>query len=132
MMFLIRTGIYSFVLILLISYSAAEKVTDQLKITILKSEIDAWLNLMPGSTPGTIHIAGNITLKNTGENRIENLELTALKVYSGSDEVYSLIPYFNPEIKSSDLSIEKGEENEFTFGSDKGLRIDEKLEKNNA
>ncbi len=110
---------------------SSEKVNYNLDLSIEKREINAWLNLMPGTSPGKFHITGEITLKNKGSDEIKNIELNNITVYANDEVVYTLTPYFSPKSKKDNYNLGINEDKIFSFGSDNVLKIDERLEKNN-
>jgi len=97
----------------------------------VKREINAWLNLMPGTSRGKFHLTGEITLKNRGSDEIKNIELNNITVYSNEDVVYTLTPYFSTKNKKDNYNLGINKEKIFSFGSDNVLKIDERLEINN-
>ncbi len=113
------------------SCASSEKVNYNLNISIVKREINAWLNLMPGTSPGKFHLTGEITLKNRGSDEIKNIELNNITVYSNEDVVYTLTPYFSTKNKKDNYNLGINKEKIFSFGSDNVLKIDERLEINN-
>jgi len=113
------------------SCASSEKVNYNLDLSIEKREINAWLNLMPGTSPGKFHLTGEITLKNRGSDEIKNIELNNITVYSNEDVVYTLTPYFSTKNKKDNYNLGINKEKIFSFGSDNVLKIDERLEINN-
>lgn len=113
------------------SCASSEKVNYNLNLSIVKREINAWLNLMPGTSPGKFHLTREITLKNRGSDEIKNIELNNITVYSNEDVVYTLTPYFSTKNKKDNYNLGINKEKIFSFGSDNVLKIDERLEINN-
>ncbi len=113
------------------SCASSEKVNYNLNLSIVKREINAWLNLMPGTSRGKFHLTGEITLKNRGSDEIKNIELNNITVYSNEDVVYTLTPYFSTKNKKDNYNLGINKEKIFSFGSDNVLKIDERLEINN-
>jgi len=113
------------------SCASSEKVNYNLNLSIVKREINAWLNLMPGTSPGKFHLTGEITLKNRGSDEIKNIELNNITVYSNEDVVYTLTPYFSTKNKKDNYNLGINKEKIFSFGSDNVLKIDERLDINN-
>ena len=113
------------------SCASSEKVNYNLNLSIVKREINAWLNLMPGTSPGKFHLTGEITLKNRGSDEIKNIELNNITVYSNEDVVYTLTPYLSTKNKKDNYNLGINKEKIFSFGSDNVLKIDERLEINN-
>jgi len=125
------TSLLLFIPFIISSCASSEKVNYNLNLSIEKLEIKAWLNLMPGPSPGKFHLTGEITLKNRGSDEIKNIELNNVTIYSNEEVVYTLTPYFIPKIKKDDYNLGINKEKEFSFGTDNVLKIDERLEKNN-
>lgn len=113
------------------SCASSEKVNYNLNLSIVKREINAWLNLMPGTSRGKFHLTGEITLKNRGSDEIKNIELNNITVYSNEDVVYTLTPYFSTKNKKDNYNLGINKEKIFSFGSDNVLKIDERLDINN-
>ena len=113
------------------SCASSEKVNYNLNLSIVKREINAWLNLMPGTSRGKFHLTGEITLKNRGSDEIKNIELNNITVYSNEDVVYTLTPYLSTKNKKDNYNLGINKEKIFSFGSDNVLKIDERLEINN-
>lgn len=110
------------------SSSNVEKET--LDIKLINLSIDSWLNLMPGS-PGKFHLQGELTVKNSGEDKLNDLELKNILVYSEEEFVYNIVPYFSLKNKQEEKNILPGDQRNFVFGTESGLRADEILMKNN-
>lgn len=125
------TSLFLFIPFIISSCASSEKVNYNLDLSIEKREINAWLNLMPGTSPGKFHLTGAITLKNKGLDEIKNIELNNITVYSNEDVVYTLTPYFSPKNKKNNYNLGINKEKIFSFGSDNVLKIDERLEINN-
>ena len=113
--------------IFLIGCSSSEKMNSDIQIRMTKHQVDAWLNMMPGTSPGTFHLAGEITFENNGTVELDSLTLTKVIVFADSEEVYAFKPVFKTKITGEDLSLSPGLNKEFTFGTEKGLKINEKL-----
>jgi len=103
---------------------------ETLQLDIEVSDFHSWLNLMPGSS-GKFHLLGELKIKNTGIKVIEDLKLDKIKVYSNKELVYSFYPFFKLKDLSSLNTIAPGESNEYTFGVESGLKVDERLMANN-
>lgn len=101
-----------------------------LQIEVDVSDLNCWLNLMPGK-PGKFHLLGELTIKNKGSEVIEELKLDKIGVFSSKELVYSFPPFFNLKNLNEANSIEPGSSKEFTFGIDTGLKADERLMANN-
>ena len=125
------TALLLFIPFVISSFASSEKVKYNLDLSVEKLEINAWLNLMPGTSPGKFHLTGEITLKNNGSDEINNIELNNITVYSNKEVVYTLVPYFSPKNKEDNYHLGITMEKEFSFGTDNVLKIDEQLEKNN-
>jgi len=113
------------------SCASSERVNYNLNLSIVKREINVWLNLMPGTSPGKFHLTGEITLKNRGSDEIKNIELNNITVYSNEDVIYTLTPNFSPKNKKDNYNLGINKEKIFSFGSDNVIKIDERLEINN-
>ena len=131
MKLLIRILIFLSISVFLIECMSSEKVTTRLQIAIVNSKVNAWLNLMPGTSPGTFHLVGEITIENQSDGDIEDIKLDSVSIYSGTGEIYSITPYFKTKLQGQDFSILKNAQKEFSFGTEKGLEITEFLKQNN-
>jgi len=116
--------------LMLISCSSIKSGKETLQLDIEVSDIHSWLNLMPGS-PGKFHLLGELKIKNTGIEVIEELKLDKIKVYSNKEMIYSFYPFFKLKDHSEVNSMKPGESNEYVFGVESGLKIDERLMTNN-
>ncbi len=61
------------VILLIISCASSEKANVELSLKVVKSEINAWLNLMPGVSPGKFHLTGDVSLQNNSDEEIRNI-----------------------------------------------------------
>lgn len=116
--------------LMLISCSSIKSGKETFKLDIEVNDIHSWLNLMPGS-PGKFHLLGKLKIINTGIEVIEELKLDKIKVYSNKELVYSFYPFFKLNDLSEVNSMKPGESNEYVFGVESGLKIDERLMTNN-
>ena len=112
------------------SCASSEKANVDLTLIVVKSEINAWLNLMPGVSPGKFHLTGEVTLQNLSEEEIKNINLDNITVYSSEEVIYSFKPYFTHKLEGDNFSLKTGMVKVFRFGMEKGLKIDERLGKN--
>jgi len=126
-----KTSLLPFIPFIISSCASSEKVNYNFDFSIEKLEINAWLDLMPGTSSGKFHLTGEITLKNKGSDELKNIELNNITVYSNEEVVYTLTPYFSPKNKKDNYNLGINKEKEFSFGTDNVLKIDERLEKNN-
>ena len=117
--------------ILTLGCSTSEKVNDNFSVDVVQSSVDAWFDLMPGTSPGKFHLAGELELINSAAVDIENINLERITVYSNVEVIYNFKPYFNPRLKEDKYSLKIGSGKEFTFGSESGIRIDPRLEESN-
>ena len=115
------------IVVFLIGCSSSDHVKNNIQIEITKHHVDAWLNLMPGMSPGTFHLTGEITLRNDSQIKLDNLSMTRIIVYADGEEVYTIRPVFKPRLKEEDYSLLSGSNKEFIFETEKGLKIKEKL-----
>lgn len=120
------------VILLGLSCSTSEKINNKLSLDVVQASVEAWFDLMPGTSPGKFHLTGEIKLANSISVDIENLNLNTITVYSDTEVIYSFEPYFNPKIKEDEYSLKSGSSTEFIFGSKAGLKIDSRLEANNV
>ena len=121
----------SLLVILLISSCAySEKAKVELSLQVVKGEINAWLNLMPGVSPGKFHLTGEVSLRNISDEKIKKINLDNITVYSSEEVIYSFKPYFTNKIEGDNFNLKKGMDKVFVFGIEEGLKIDGRLDKN--
>ena len=82
--------------ILTLGCSTSEKVNDKFSVDVVQSSVDAWFDLMPGTSPGKFHLSGEIELINSAAVDIKNINLETITVYSNAEVIYNFKPYFNP------------------------------------
>ena len=58
-------------MLLTTSCASSEKAKAELLLEVKKIEINAWLNLMPGVSPGKFHLTGEVILQNQGDEEIK-------------------------------------------------------------
>jgi hypothetical protein len=126
----ISSSIILIVLLLITSCSCSEKAKAELLLEVEKIEINAWLNLMPGVSPGKFHLTGEVTLQNESDEEIKNISLNKITVYSSEEVIYSFKPYFTNKTEEDNFNLKTGMSKVFRFGMAEGLKIDERLAKN--
>ena len=114
-----------------VNCSTAEKVNENSSVDVVQTTVDAWFDLMPGTSPGKFHLQGKIKLANSSSSDIENLDLKSISVYSNEQVIYNFKPYFNPMINEDDYSLKIGGSKEFNFGTESGMKIDSRLGESN-
>ena len=127
---ILSSSIILIVMLLIISFGCLEKANTELLLEVKKIEINAWLNLMPGVSPGKFHLTGEVTLQNLSDEEIKNISLDIITVYSLEEVVYSFNPYFTHKMEVDNFNLKTGMEKVFTFGIEEGLKIDQRLDKN--
>lgn len=117
------------IILFLISNCACsqKKEKAELLLEVVKIEINTWLNLMPGVSPGKFHLTGEVTLKNLGDNDINDISLNKIIVYSSEDFIYTFKPYFKNNLEEDNFNLQKGMPKVFSFGLKEGLKIDERI-----
>jgi len=126
----LSSSIVLLVTLFITSCASSEKANVELSLEVVKSEINAWLNLMPGVSPGKFHLTGDVSLQNNSDEEIKNINLDNITVYSSGDVIYSFKPYFHPRKRGDNFSLKTGVVKVFRFGMEEGLKIDERLDKN--
>jgi hypothetical protein len=117
-------------MILITSFSCSEKVNTELLLEVKMIDINAWLNLMPGVSPGKFHLTGEVILQNQSDEEIKNISLNNITVCSSDEVIYSFKPYFTQKMEEDNLNLKTGMDKIFGFGIAEGLKIDERLAKN--
>ncbi len=126
----LSSSIILFVILLISSCSSSEKAKEEMSLEVVKYKINAWLNLMPGVSPGMFHLTGEITLKNLSDEEINNISLDNITVYSSKEIIYSFKPFFIHKMEEDNFNLKTGMDKVFTFGIEEGLKIDDRLDKN--
>jgi hypothetical protein len=124
------SSIVLLVTLFITSCASSEKAKVELSLEVVKIEINAWLNLMPGVSPGKFHLTGDVSLQNISNEEIKNINLDNITVYSSEEVIYSFKPYFTHKFEGDNFILKTGMEKVFTFGIEDGLKIDERLDKN--
>jgi len=118
------------VILFITSCVSSEKAKVRVSLEVVKSEINAWLNLMPGVSPGKFHLTGDVSLQNLSDEEIKSISLDNIIVYSSEEVIYSFKPYFTPRKRGGNFILKTGMVKVFRFGMEEGLKIDERLGKN--
>ena len=126
---LLCCSIILLVILLIISCTSSEKANVELSLEVVNTEINAWLNLMPGVSPGKFHLTGDVSLQNLSDEEIKSISLDNITVYSSGEVIYSFKPYFIHKMKGDNFSLKTGMVKEYTFGIEDRLKIDERLDK---
>jgi hypothetical protein len=126
----LSSSIVLLVILLIISCASSEKAKVEEYLDVVTSEINAWLNLMPGISPGKFHLTGNVSIQNKSDEEIKNINLDNITIYSSGEVIYSFKPYFTPRKRGDNFSLKTGMVKVFRFGMEEGLKIDERLDKN--
>jgi len=127
---LLSSSIVLLVTLFITSCTTSEKANVEEYLEVVKSEINAWLNLMPGVSPGKFHLTGDVSLQNISDEEINNIKLDNITVYSSEEVIYSFRPYFTHRKRRDNFSLNTGMFKVFRFGMEEGLKIDERLDKN--
>jgi hypothetical protein len=116
------------ILLLLITCSAcSEKEKAELLLEVENIEINSWLDLMPGVSPGKFHLTGEVTLKNLGDKDVNDISLNNITVYSSEENIYTFKPYFKNKSEEDNFNLKKGMTKVFRFGLEEGLKIDGRI-----
>lgn len=117
----------SILIYFLVACSSSAELSKNLKIEMLDSHIDAWLNMMPGTSPGTFHFIGEIALQNNSNTLIDSLEISNVTVYCDSEAVYSFKPEFKTKSDDDNIFLEPGTNRIFKIRTGKGLKVNETI-----
>jgi len=118
------------VILFISSCASSEKAKVELSLEVVKSKINAWLNLIPGVSPGKFHLTGEVSLQNISDEEIKNISLNNITVYSSEKVIYSFKPYFSHKMEGDNFKLKTGIDKVLVFGIEEGLKIDERLDKN--
>ena len=124
------SSIILLLILFITSCAPSEKANVKVSLEVVKIEINAWLNLMPGVSPGKFHLTGEVTLQNISDEEIINISLDNITVYSSGEVIYSFKPYFTHKTEGDNFNLKTGMEKVFAFGIEEGLKIDARLDKN--
>jgi hypothetical protein len=124
------SSIILIVMLLITSCASSEKAKAYLLLEVKKIEINSWLNLMPGVSPGKFHLTGEVILQNQSDEEIKNISLNNITVYSSKEIIYSFKPYFTHNVEEENFNLKTGMDRIFEFGMIEGLKIDKRLDKN--
>lgn len=113
-------------ILLLISCSSSKEEDNQPSVKVTNHSVSCWLNLMPGSK-GKFYVNGSLQIKNLSDKKLNSIEFKNISVYYSKNRIYSFKPVTGNSAVAEDLSLNPGEEKEFRFGMDDGLKIDERL-----
>ena len=111
----------------MVACSSSENLNGYSPIELTSSHIDAWLNMMPGTSPGTFHIIGEIALQNNSETELDSMEMSNITVYCDSEVVYTFKPKFESEPGDNDPFFKPGTNKIFRIRTGKGLNINETI-----
>ena len=91
---------FSFLILNFLFPSCANKddINDNLNISVIVKDFNAWVNLMPGIVKKhSIHISCGLLINNVGKTDIKQLKLKGIKILQEDNErnfdTYSLIPF---------------------------------------
>ncbi len=126
----LSSSIVLLVTLFITSCASSEKANVEEYLEVVKSEINVWLNLMPGVSPGKFHLTGDVSLQNISDEEIKNINLDNITVYSSEEVIYSFKPYFTYNTEEDNFNLKTGMVKVFRFGMAEGLKIDERLDKN--
>jgi hypothetical protein len=128
----IRTDVlFSTIVFIALSCSTSEKINDKSSVDVVQTTVDAWFDLMPGTSPGKFHLSGEVKLGNSSSADIENIKLKTITVYSKAEVIYNFKPYFSHMLKEDDFSLKIGSSKEFMFGTESVMSIYPRLEESN-
>ena len=118
------------ILFLISNCACSQKEKTDLSLDIVNIEINTWLNLMPGVSPGKFHLTGEAALQNLGDEDINSISLDKITVYSSEEVIYTFKPFFNNNLEEDNYNLKKGMTELFSFGLKEGLKIDERIGNN--
>ena len=124
----LRSSIVLLAILFITSCASSEKGNVEEYLEVVKSEINAWLNLMPGVSPGKFHLTGEVSMQNNSNEEIKNINLDNVTVYSSEEFIYSFKPYFTHRKRGDNFSLKTGMVKVFRFGMEEGLKINERLD----
>ncbi len=94
-------------------------------------EVNAWLNLMPGFSPGSFHLSGEFAVYSDTNNVIKDVELENILVFSNNELLYNIKPVFKYSRNETDDSLSLKNIEVYQFYNESGLEIKEVLMANN-
>lgn len=102
---------------------ASKAAVDEIKLSVSFTDVYCWLNLMPGG-PGSFHITGEYSIKNTELTDFSDVRLSRIKVFQGENELYS----FQPESEFESITLSSNEERMNKFFVRDHLKINPDLD----
>ncbi|MCJ7554049.1 MAG: hypothetical protein MUO34_09210 [Ignavibacteriaceae bacterium] len=122
--------ILPFLILSSISCSGSKEVNNvDVEVKIL--EVNAWLNLMPGFSPGSFHLSGEFAVYSDTNNVIMDVKLEEILVYSNDELLYDIKPVFKYSRNEPDYSLSPKNIEVYQFYNESELEIKEVLMANN-
>ncbi len=122
--------ILPFLILSSISCSGSKEVNNvDVEVKIL--EVNAWLNLMPGFSPGSFHLSGEFAVYSDTNSEIKDVKLEEILVYSNDELLYNIKPVFKYSRNEADDSLSPKNIEVYQFYNEGELEIKEVLMANN-
>jgi len=107
---------------LTLSCSPSSQKNEIQNFEVIITEMNTWLNLMPGS-PGKFFLQGEIIIKNLTNETIEEISIDTVKVYSQEKLLFNFIPIFELKNQDGQKILLPDSSVEYRFRTDGGIRL---------
>ena len=119
---MIKQYISLLILMLTLSCSPSSRKNEIQNFEVVITEMNTWLNLMPGS-PGKFFLQGEMIIKNLTGETIEDISIDNLKVYSKEKLLFNFIPILELKNQEDQKILQPRSSLEFRFRTDGGIRL---------
>ena len=119
---MIKQYISLLLLILTLSCSHSGQKNEKQNFEVVITEMNTWLNLMPGS-PGKFFLQGEMIIKNLTDETIEDISIDNVKVYSQEKLLFNFSPILEFKNLDGQKILKPGSSIEYRFRTDGGIRL---------
>lgn len=120
--------LFQIVLILLVSLSCSGlKEVNDMDVKIKITEINSWLNLMPGFAPGSFHLSGEFAVYYSEDNPGIDVKLQEILVLYEDELLYIINPVYKYSRTEPDYSVNPQRIDVYQFFTEGNIEIKEVL-----
>ena len=119
---MIKQYISLLILMLTLSCSPSGQKNEIQNFEVVITEMNTWLNLMPGS-PGKFFLQGEMIIKNLTGETIEDISIDNLKVYSKEKLLFNFSPILELKNQDGQKILQPHSSIEYRFRTDGGIRL---------
>lgn len=117
-----------FVLIVLLSLNCSGlKEVNDMETEVKIVEVNSWLNLMPGFSPGSFHLSGEFAVYSAEDNPPVDIKLKEVFVYYSDELLYIINPIFKYSRTEPDFSVSPKRIDVYQFFNEDKIEIKEVL-----